>query len=58
METEFLTAIELADLLRVSLKWVRSHSHKIAGYTKLGHLVRYRRSSVMAALAGGKVLRD
>ena len=57
-EPEFLKPEELAELLRVSLKWVRSNSHRISGYTKIGHHARYRRSSVMASLAGGKVLKD
>lgn len=57
-EPEFLRPEELAELLRVSLKWVRTHSHRISGYTKIGHAVRYRRSSVMTSLAGGKVLKD
>jgi hypothetical protein len=58
VEPEYLTPPEVAELVRVPLKWVRVHSHKIAGYTKVGHHVRYRKSSIMAALAGGKILRD
>jgi hypothetical protein len=54
---EFITAKELAEFCRVPEKWVRNNSHKIAGYTKIGHHVRYRRSAVLSALAGGKLLR-
>lgn len=57
-EPEFLKPEELAELLRVSIKWVRKYSHRIAGYTKIGHHARYRTTSVMSSLAGGKILRD
>jgi hypothetical protein len=56
-EAQFLTADELAKLVNVPLKWIRNNSHKIPGCTKFGHLVRYRRSSVLSALAGGSLLK-
>lgn len=57
-ETEFLTPQELAELVNVPLKWIRNNSCRIAGYTKIGHHVRYKRSSVLSALAGGKLLKQ
>ncbi len=56
-DIEFLTAEELSALVRVPLKWVRTYSHRIPGYTKIGRLVRYKKTSVLAALATGKLLK-
>ena len=56
VECEYLTPEELADLLKVSIKFVRKHSFKIPGRVKVGGSVRYEKNSVMRALVGGNFL--
>lgn len=55
-ECEYLTADELAELLKISIKFIRKHSFKIPGRVKAGSSVRYEKNSVMRALAGGNLL--
>lgn len=55
-EQEFLTGEELADMLKVSLKFIKKHSHRIPGKVKVGSLVRYEKTAVTKALCGGKLL--
>jgi hypothetical protein len=55
---QYLTAEQLSKLVNVPIKWVRNNSHKIPGFVKIGNHARYRRSSVMAALAGGSLLKN
>lgn len=54
-EPEYFTPAELADYLKVSLKFIRTHTNRIPGKVCVGHLVRYNRSAVTRALIGGKL---
>lgn len=56
VESEFLTSEELAEMLKVSLKFVAKNSYRIPGRTKIGHLVRYQTSAIKRAIAGGNLL--
>jgi len=41
-----LTDKELADILIVTVPWIRAHAHEILGFERLGSYYRFRRSDL------------
>ena len=54
IEEEFIDKFMLARILNCSPRTIERHSHNIAGYTKIGSLVRYHAPTVYRALLSGK----
>ena len=56
IEPEYYTPDELAEYLKVSVKFIRKNSFRIPGRLKVGKLVRYQKSAVLRAAATGTLL--
>ena len=58
--SDFLTPRELADKIKMSVKWVtnQTQARRIPGQTKMGRLWRYRLTEIEKRLLSGELLNE